>query len=325
MSTAWGPAARMDVLRLRARMRARVRTFLEATDALEVETPTLSTAAPTEPHIHPLQTTTRAQPEQPLYLQSSPEFPMKRLLAAGVGDCWQFARVFRDRERGRYHNPEFELLEWYRVDADHHELMDDVEALVAAAIGPERGTPAADRWSYADILRAYTGIDPFEAGVESIQDSLAQAGLEPLAGVASDDRQAMLDRLLAAAIVPYLPGDRLTFVYDWPAEQAALARLEPGDPRVARRFEAYWGGVELANGFHELTDAAAQRARFEADQANRHRRGDAVLPMDERLLAALEHGLPDCAGVALGFDRLVMVAAGIGHIDEVLAFPVERA
>ncbi len=325
MSAVWAPAARLEVLRLRARLRARIRTFLEATDTLEVETPVLSAGAPTEAHIHPLQTISRARPGTPLYLQSSPEFPMKRLLAAGVGDCWQLVRVFRDRERGRYHNPEFELLEWYRIGADHHELMDDVEALVAAALGPEIGAPAADRWSYTGLFHTYAGIDPLEADSETIQDTLAQTGLEPLAGVASDDRQGMLDRLLAGAIVPYLPSDRLTFVYDWPEAQAALARLEPSDPRVARRFEAYWGGVELANGFHELTDAAEQRARFEADQAYRRRQGDPVPPMDEHLLAALEHGLPDCAGVALGFDRLAMVAAGASHIDEVLAFPVERA
>lgn len=325
MGPTWAPAASAKVLRLRARLRARIRTFLEATDTLEVETPTLSAAAPTEIHIHPLHTRAHARPETPLYLQSSPEFPMKRLLAAGVGDCWQFARVFRDRERGRYHNPEFELLEWYRVGADHHELMDDVEALVAAALGPEVGAPAAERWSYAGLFDAYTGINPLEADLETIQDTLAQTGLEPLAGVATDDRQGMLDRLLAGAIVPYLPSGRLTFVYDWPAAQSALARLEPSDARVARRFEAYWGGVELANGFHELTDAAEQRARFEADQAERRGQGDPEPPIDEHLLAALEYGLPDCAGVALGFDRLAMVAAGADHIDEVLAFPVERA
>jgi len=325
MSQSWAPVAGIDVLRLRARLRARIRAFLEATDTLEVETPMLSAAAPTEAHIHALQTASQARRGTTLYLQSSPEFPMKRLLAAGVGDCWQLARVFRDRERGRYHNPEFELLEWYRVGADHHELMDDVEALVAASVGPEIGAPPAERWSYAGLFQAYVGLDPLDADWETIQETLAQTGLEPLAGVTSDDRQGMLDRLLADAISVQLPKDRLTFVYDWPAAQAALARLDPGDPRVARRFEVYWGSVELANGFHELADAGEQRARFEADQAYRRRQGDPVPPIDEHLLAALEQGLPDCAGVALGLDRLVMVAAGASHIDEVLAFPVERA
>jgi len=325
MSEAWRPAASLEVLQLRARMRARVRTFLEATDTLEVETPMLSSAAPTEVHVHALDTPIRALSATVMYLQTSPEFPMKRLLAAGVGDCWQLARAFRDGERGRYHHPEFELLEWYRVDADHHELMDDVEALVAAAIGPEVGAPPAQRWSYTGLFRAYCGLDPLTASTESIQERLAQAGLEPMAGVSRADRSDMLDRLLSTAIVPYLPADRLTFVYDWPAEQAALARLDPADERVARRFEVYWGGIELANGFHELTDATEQQARFEADRTQRRRRGDADVPVDDNLLAALRNGLPDCAGVALGFDRLAMVAAGACHIDEVLAFPVERA
>ncbi|MDZ7747552.1 MAG: EF-P lysine aminoacylase EpmA [Halofilum sp. (in: g-proteobacteria)] len=320
----WGPAASVGVLALRGRMRARIRAFFDATGALEVDTPALSAAAPTEPHLHPLATRVSAR-RDPLYLQTSPEFPMKRLLAAGTGDCWQLCRVFRDRERGRHHNPEFDLLEWYRVGADHHELMDDVEALVAAAIGPELSLPGAERLSYAEAFRRHAGIDPFSAGLGELQELAAHAHLEPLAGLASDDRQDLLDRLLAGAIAPAFPADRPTFVYDWPAAQAALARLDPGDARIARRFELYWGALELANGFHELTDAAAQRARFEAERAARGGSEDARAPLDERLLAALEHGLPDCAGVALGFDRLVMVAAGARHIDEVLAFPLERA
>lgn len=317
----WQPAASVAALELRARLRARIRAFFDATGALEVDTPALSNAAPTEPHVHALATRAAAAPG-PLYLQASPEFPMKRLLAAGVGDCWQLCRVFRDRERGRYHNPEFDLLEWYRVGADHHELMDDVEALVAAALGPELALPGAERLSYAEAFRRHAGVDPFTASTDELRERAARAGPGPLAG---DGRQALLDRLLADAVAPGLPHDRPTFVYDWPAAQAALARLDPDDPRRARRFELYWGALELANGFHELADAAEQRARFEAEQAARAERGDPRPPLDERLLAALEHGLPDCAGVALGFDRLVMVAAGADHIDEVLAFPLERA
>jgi lysyl-tRNA synthetase class 2 len=325
MQRDWAPTAEPEVLALRARLRARIRAFFEASAALEVETPALSAAAPSEVHIHPLTTETSALPGTPLFLQSSPEFPMKRLLAAGVGDCWQLARVFRDGERGRYHNPEFDLLEWYRVGADHHALMDDVEALVGAALVPEMAIQPAARYSYAELFRAYADLDPFEADTETLQDVTAQAGLEPLAGVATDDRQGLLDRMLAAAIVPYLPRDRPTFVYDWPAAQAALARLDPADPRVARRFELYWGPIELANGFHELTDPAEQRRRFEADRERRADNGERVPPIDTALLAAMEHGLLDCAGVALGFDRLAMTAARAEHIDEVLAFPLERA
>jgi lysyl-tRNA synthetase class 2 len=325
MAVDWRPSAEPAVLALRARLRARIRTFFEATATLEVETPSLSAAAPTETHIQPLVTETAARPGPPLYLQSSPEFPTKRLLAAGVGDCWQLARVFRDGERGRYHNPEFDLLEWYRVGADHHALMDDVEALVSAALGPAMTVAPAQRYSYAELFHEYADIDPFDADTETLQDLVAQAGLEPLAGVASDDRRGLLERLLAGAIAPALARDRPTFIYDWPVDQAALARIDPDDDRIARRFELYWGPVELANGFHELLEPGEQRRRFEADQRHRAEHGERVPPIDEALLAAMASGLPDCAGVALGFDRLAMVAAGADHIDEVLAFPLERA
>lgn len=321
----WQPGADRAALAARARLRSRVRTFFEATGALEVDTPVLSPAAPTDPHVHPLTTRATAFGTHTVYLQSSPEFPMKRLLAAGVGDCWQLCRVFRDGERGRYHNPEFDLLEWYRVDADHHELMDDVEALLTAVIGPERRLPAAERLSYRDAFLRHADVDPFECGLDALQALAEHAHLEPIAGLETDDRQGLLDRLLAGAIAPAFPRDRPTFVYDWPAAQAALARLDPEDPRVARRFELYWGSIELANGFHELADAREQRARFEADLEVRGQRGERTPAIDERLLAALEHGLPDCAGVALGFDRLVMLALAAEHIDEVLAFPAERA
>lgn len=322
---AWRPRATPAVLRLRAALKARIRAFFDATAALEVDTPALSAAAPTDPGLEPLATRVAARPGTPYFLQSSPEFPMKRLLAAGVGDCWQLARVFRDAERGRWHNPEFDLLEWYRVGRDHHELMDEVEALVTAALQGERVVPAAERWSYAEAFRRFAGADPLADGADALRDAAARAGLEPIAGLADDDRDAWLHRLLAEVVAPAFAAGRPTFLYDWPASQAALARLDDHDPRVAHRFELYWGPLELANGFHELGDANEQRARFEADNARQRALGRAERPVDECLLAALDAGLPDCAGVALGFDRLVMVAAGAGDIDEVLAFPFERA
>lgn len=326
MTRDWQPAATLAVLRLRARLKGRIRAHFEASGALEVDTPALSAAAPTDPHIAPLATRIASAPAIPsYYLQSSPEFPMKRLLAAGVGDCWQLARVFRDGERGRLHNPEFDLLEWYRLDTDHHGLMDDVEALLAAVLEPERSVPPAQRWSYADAFRAHAGVDPLTADTGELRRAATDAGLASVAGLAPDDRDGWLDHLLTGAVAPAFAADRPTFVYDWPASQCALARLEPADPRVARRFELYWGAIELANGFHELTDAAEQRARFEADQARRAAQGQPRLSIDERLLAALEAGLPDCAGVALGFDRLVMVAGGLERIDQALGFPVEDA
>lgn len=322
---AWRPCATPEVLRLRAALRERVRAFFAATGALELDTPALSAAAPTDPGLEPLATRVAARPGTPCFLQTSPEFPMKRLLAAGVGDCWQLARVFRDGERGRWHNPEFDLLEWYRVGRDHHELMDEVEAVVTAMLQAGHAVPAAGRWSYAEAFRRFAGVDPLEDGVEALREAAARAGLEPVTGLAADDRDAWLDRLLTGVVAPAFPAGRPTFVHDWPESQAALARLDDDDPRVAHRFELYWGPLELANGFHELGVAAEQRARFEADNARRRARGLAERPVDGRLLAALEAGLPDCAGVALGFDRLVMIAAGADRIDDVLAFPFERA
>ncbi|MEX0607327.1 MAG: EF-P lysine aminoacylase EpmA [Halofilum sp. (in: g-proteobacteria)] len=321
----WQPSASLAVLRLRAALKARIRAYFAATQALEVDTPALSSAAQTDPHIAPLTTRLGVAPDATYFLHSSPEFPMKRLLAAGVGDCWQFARVFRDGERGRYHNPEFDLLEWYRVGADHHALMDDVEALLTAVVGPERAVPRARRLRYAEAFVTHAAVDPLTADAARLREAACDGGLEPVAGLADDDHCGWLDRILSGLVAPALAADTPTFLYDWPAEQGALARLDESDARVARRFELYWGELELANGFHELIDASEQRRRFEADQARRAHGGQDPLVMDERLLAALEAGLPDCAGVALGFDRLVMIAAGLEHIDQALAFPLEDA
>lgn len=326
MTRSWQPAASPAVLRLRAALKTRIRAYFDASGALEVDTPALSAAAPTDPHIAPLAARTASAPAvAPYYLQSSPEFAMKRLLAAGIGDCWQLARVFRDGERGRLHNPEFDLLEWYRTETDHHGLMDDVESLLAAVLGPEIALPTAERCSYAEAFQSHAGVDPLTADIDALHRAAVDAGLAPVAGLEPDDRDGWLDRLLTGVVAPAFAVDRPTFVYDWPASQCALARLEPGDRRVARRFELYWGEIELANGFHELADAAEQRARFEADQARRAALGRPRMPIDEHLLAALEAGLPDCAGVALGFDRLVMVAGGLERIEQALAFPLEDA
>jgi len=319
---AWRPTADRSALRLRARMKARIRAFFEASDALEVDTPVLSTAAPTEPQVTPLETRVAGQRA---FLQTSPEFAMKRLLAAGMGDCWQLARVFRDRERGRRHHPEFDLLEWYRLDHDHHELMDEVEAVVAASLAPERTVAAATRLSYTEAFQRHASVDPLAATTAELRAAAAAGEGAPAAGLADDDRDGWLDHLLTAVVTPAFASDRPTFVYDWPANQAALARTDASDARVASRFELFWGELELANGFHELADTAEQRGRFVAENEQRMAGGDAALPVDEHLLAALDAGLPDCAGVALGFDRLVMLAAGRGDIDDVLTFPFERA
>lgn len=320
----WEPMATRECLRLRARMKARIRRFFEQRGVLEVDTPMLATAAPTDPHVHSLQTRIAGE-ALPRFLHTSPEFPMKRLLAAGIGDCWQLARVFRDGERGRLHVPEFDLLEWYRTGFDHHALMEEVGALVHEVVAPERPVPSGLWMTYREAFRVHAGIDPFEDSMAEVRDALCRAGVAGPAGLDEADRDAWLDCLLSAVVVPALPRDRLMFIHAWPISQAALARCEPDDPRQARRFELYWDGIELANGYHELTDAEEQRARFETDLERRGQAADPPPPPDERLLAALAAGLPDSAGVALGFDRLVMLAAGADTIDTVLAFPPECA
>jgi lysyl-tRNA synthetase class 2 len=321
----WRPQADIGALRLRAEILARVRAFFAARDVLEVETPVLSQHAVTDPRLYSLQSlyTGPGAPAAglPLYLQTSPEFAMKRLLCAGSGPIWQAARVFRDGERGRRHNVEFTLLEWYRPGFDHHRLMDEVGELVCEVLGMP---PCWDRISYGELFRERLGIDCHAATPVELAACAAERAIDVSAGADALSRDEWLDLLLTHLLEPTLGMDRPLFVHDYPASQAALARLH-GEPPVAERFELYVRGIELANGYHELGDAAEQRRRFEHDNAERRAAGlPEVLP-DERLLAALEHGLPPCAGVALGFDRLLMLAAGEDDIARVMAFTVERA
>ncbi len=320
MSGDWRPSAPLDNLRLRAAILAQIRAFFAARGVLEVETPALAAATVTDLHLASLETRCRAEAEGELalYLQTSPEFAMKRLLAAGSGPIYQIARAFRDGEAGRRHNPEFTLLEWYRPGLDHHGLMDEMDAL----LGEVLGLPPAERLSYGELFAGRLGIDPYQAGAAELESAARAAGV---ADTLDLERDAWLDLLLSVVLEPGLGRGRPTFLYDFPASQAALARVRPGPPPVAERFEVYVEGLELANGFHELTDAAEQRRRFERDLERRRERGLPEVPLDERLLAALASGLPPCAGVALGVDRLVMLAAGAGSLSEVLAFPIDRA
>jgi lysyl-tRNA synthetase class 2 len=317
--TDWRPAASLEILRLRAELLAKIRAFFAGRSILEVETPALSSAGVCDPHIHSLTTHLSLTPNA-FYLHTSPEFAMKRLLAAGLGPIYQIARVFRDGERGRLHNPEFTLIEWYRPGFDHHALMDEVEALLSMILGTGR----CERLAYGDIFRRYAGLDPHSADVHELRQHARRLDLNfpESAMIHPND---YLDLILSHCVAPRLGIERPTFVYDFPASQAALARVRQETPPVAERFELFIHGMEIANGFHELTDAFEQRRRFELEQERRGVLGLPVIPMDERLLAALAHGLPPCAGVALGFDRLVMVRAGVTDIAEVMAFPVERA
>lgn len=289
---------------------------------MEVETPTLSVAAITDPHLESFSTcyTGPGYAEGvKLYLHTSPEFPMKRLLAAGSGAIYQLCKVFRRGEAGRRHNPEFTLLEWYRPGFDHHQLMDEVAALVVPILRLE--SVAVERLSYREVFLRYVGVDPLESPLEELQQCARKQGISGFMG--DDDRDVWLDLILTHAVEPYLGQNGLCFIYDYPVSQAALARVNPEDPRVAERFELYYQGIELANGFHELADSDEQRKRFKAERAAREGQGLEPVPMDERLLAALD-SLPDCAGVALGVDRLVMLALGADSIEEVMAFTIDK-
>ncbi len=311
----WRPSASREALVRRAGVLARIRTFFSAREVLEVETPVLAAAGGTDVHLAPL--STRLAQGGTLYLQTSPEFAMKRLLAAGSGPIYQLGRAFRDGEAGRRHNPEFTMLEWYRPGWDHHMLMDEVEALLLEVLA----TGPGERMTYREAFLRHAEVDPFTASDDQLRARAARLGL----GSAGVDREACLSLILAAEVEPNLGRGRPSFVHDFPAAQAALARIRSGDPPLAERFEVFVEGVELANGYHELTDPVEQRRRFAADLARRRELGLPELPVDVRLLAALEHGLPDCAGVALGVDRLVMLACGATSLADVMAFPVDRA
>jgi elongation factor P--(R)-beta-lysine ligase len=341
----WRPSAsRAHLLERAARLRS-AREFFAARGVLEVDTPLLVNAPVSDVHIHSARVrlatapgATPTTPAAPLFLHTSPEYAMKRLLACGSGDIYQICHVVRSLECGRLHNPEFTLIEWYRLGFTLAQLMEEVDALVRALLGPAAAARGSERLSYRDAFLRELGLDPFCASEEAVAAAARPLGFRRTPGHSGDERGAgaadgatgarrdeWLELLMASLVGPRLGRNKLTFVHGYPASQAALARIDPADPRLAERFELYCDGIELANGFHELAAAAEQRERFERDNAERRRLGLPAAAPDERLLAALSAGLPDCAGVALGFDRTLMLALGATHIEQVLPFPSARA
>ena len=310
-------------LQLRARLYALIRAFFAERHVLEVETPILSAAGNTEPNIQSFSTHFSGHVDagaRERWLRTSPEHPLKRLLAAGIGDCYELGRVFRNGEAGGRHNPEFTMLEWYRLGWDHRRLMEETIALVEAALAMLGRRAEVLIESYRQLFLDELGIDPLHAPIDELRAPLAGFGINP------DDlgRDDWLDLLITHKLQPSFPRDRITLIHDYPATQCALARIRPGDPPLAERFELYLGRYELANGYHELNDASEQRWRFERDNAVRRRRGLREIPIDEHLLGVLD-ALPDCAGVALGVERLLMCLAGTDAIADVLAFPFNQA
>jgi lysyl-tRNA synthetase class 2 len=317
------PSRHPDALRMRARLNALVRTFFAERNVLEVETPVLSRAGNTDPNIASFSLEFSGRTDgapRTRWLRTSPEYPLKRLLAEGIGDCYELGRVFRDGEAGGRHNPEFTMLEWYRTGRDHRWLARETAALVQAALALVAREARVVETSYRDLYDTQLGIDPFTADEATLRAALGDVAIDP-AGLTRDD---WLDLLATHRLQPAFPADQLLIVHDNPASQCALARIRVGDPPVAERFEVYLGPLELANGYHELRDPAEQRERFQRDHAVRATRGQPAPPLDEALLAALA-GLPDCAGVALGIDRLLMAMLGTGRIADVLAFDFARA
>lgn len=317
MSAAWRPSAALDALRDRAHLLEDLRAWMRAEDVLEVETPLLSKAGSPELHLDSMHVP-RAFPDgAPGWLVTSPEFHLKRLLAAGAGDVYSVARVFRAGEAGRWHNPEFTLVEWYRRDADLTRLMSDIEALLMRLLPAKLLHLEPERITYREAFVRYAGLDPFTAGLENLQKRAGDAR--------ETDRDSLLERIAGFTVYPALGAGRISLIHDFPASQASLAHIRAGNPSVAERVEAIVEGVELVNGFAELSDAGEQRRRFESDRAARVAAARDCPYPDENFLAALESGLPPCAGAALGFDRLTALALGANGIVEVMAFPQDRA
>jgi len=317
------PSATVAVLRRRAEMLAATRRFFADRNVLEVETPLLATGLVVDAHIDPVTCTVAARgsahDDGRRYLLPSPEAPMKRLLAAGSGPIFQIAKAFRQGECGRLHQPEFTMLEWYRPGFDDHELMDEVGALMQTLL-------AIDTWvkrTHRDVFQDILGIDPHTADAGDLAAVASDRGVIFDEGAGPGDRDGWLDVLFATCVEPRLDPDVPTFVHDFPASQAALAAVSAGDandPPVARRFELIYGGMELCNGYLELLDAQEHRERFAAANASREAMQKRPIAPDERLIAAVERSLPACAGVAVGFDRVVMLACGASRIDDVLTF-----
>ena len=320
----WQPSATMDALRLRASLNRLMREFFHARDVLEVETPMMSRAGNTDANIASFSLDFSGRTDgapRTRWLRTSPEFPLKRLLAAGVGDCYELGRVFRDGEAGGRHNPEFTMLEWYRVGWTLEPLIDETVALVQAALSMIGREATVARIRFRDLYLQRLGFDPMTADLDALRNAAAGIAIDG-EGLTRDD---WLDLLMTHRLQPAFGRDGILVVQDYPATQSALARVVERDGvPVAERFELYLGTLELANGYHELTDAVEQRRRFERDMAVRQARGDIAPPMDEALLAALEHGMPSCAGVALGVDRLLMAMRDTPRIAEVLAFDFAR-
>ncbi|MBF6984636.1 elongation factor P--(R)-beta-lysine ligase [Pasteurella multocida] len=317
----WQPSASIENLLARAKIIAEIRRFFTDRGLLEVETPVLSEFGVTDVHLSTFNTTfisPTAEKSKALWLSTSPEYHMKRLLAAGSGPIFQLCHVFRNEEAGQRHNPEFTMLEWYRPHFDMYRLINEVDDLLQQILDCK----PTESLSYQFVFQEYVGLDPLSAEKAEL---VAKAKQYHLQQAEQEDRDTLLQFLFSTVVEPNIGKENPVAVYHFPATQAALAQIISEDHRVAERFEFYYKGLELANGFHELTDVNEQLHRFEQDNVQRQKMGLPQRQIDKRLLGALQAGVPNCSGIALGVDRLLMIALGANAIHEVMAFGIENA
>ncbi|HIF51244.1 MAG TPA: EF-P lysine aminoacylase GenX [Thiotrichaceae bacterium] len=312
----WRPTASLELIKQRASLLQQIRSFMMRRHILEVDTPVLSHYANSDPYVESMLTNNLAHKEVPLYLHTSPEFCMKRLLAAELGSIYQITHVFRDEDSGKRHNAEFSMLEWYRLEFDYYQLMDELAELLL-----DIGLPKPDKMSYAEVFLESLRIDPHTATLNQLQDIGGEYGW----GSDSEDRHALLDYIFSEAVIKKINNEcQPLIIYDYPQCMAALATIKPEPPYIAERFELFIGGVEIANGFNELCDANEQQQRFETELKTRKDKGLLEFPIDINFLAALESGLPKTAGIAVGIDRLLMVLSGKDDIKEVITFTLDN-
>lgn len=319
----WQPSADLSVLKKRAQLLKAVRAFFDARDVMEVDTPCLSLGSISDPHIEVLTSHTRSKGDDlTYYLQTSPEYAMKRLLCAGAGSIYQLGKVFRAEEVGRRHSIEFTLLEWYRIGFDHWQLMDEIQSLLVILFNDD--SLQCERLSYQEAFLRHTGLDPFVVTLAQLQEYVHKCTGY---GLKEADRDTLLELIFVSVVEAAIGAEQPCFIHSYPASQAALAKtqMDDNDQWVAARFELYWQGMELANGYYELTDAEEQAHRFEKDKVARFELKLVDRQFDERLLSALKTGMPNCAGVALGIDRLLMLMCQKSHIGEVVPFAHTRA
>lgn len=320
----WQPACSIELLQDRARLLTKIRRFFAERAVLEVETPLLCQGIGTDPNLDFFCTELHWPPENPrLYLQTSPEFAMKRLLAAGSGSIFQICKAFRNGESGRFHNPEFTMLEWYRVGFNLHELMDEVVSLLTFVLAGK--LIGEQRITYQALFRQCTGLDALVFDFKSYAEFANDKGFTEAQELCGKNHALWLDFLFSHVVQPQLSGDILYLVYGYPACFSSLARNNCENPLVTDRVEMFLNGVELGNGYQELGDVLEQNRRFDTEIAMRQAQNLPKVNKDERLLAALDAGLPDCAGIALGLDRILMLLSGAASIEEVVAFPIDRA